>query len=337
MPEFFSTATVGIFVASALASLGATALLLPVLRRRAILDHPNDRASHTVPTPRGGGIAVVTVLLLAWVGIEAWQTDGPAVFIPVVVAGGLALISWIDDLRDLSPVIRLAAHIGAVAVGISALPDDMLMLQGLVDQPLDRVITALAWIWFINLFNFMDGIDGIAGVETASIGLGIFAMSAIGTIAPAWGLLGLACVGTAVGFLIFNWHPAKIFLGDVGSVPLGFLLGWLLISLAGQGLWAPAAILPLYYLADATITLGRRLARGEKIWHAHKMHFYQKAHQAGYSHAGVVKRIIVVNVALIVCAVVAAKGDIAVGLGGGGVVVVFLLWHFATSAEKAAP
>jgi UDP-N-acetylmuramyl pentapeptide phosphotransferase/UDP-N-acetylglucosamine-1-phosphate transferase len=138
----------------------------------------------------------------------------------------------------------------------------------------------------------MDGIDGITAVETISLALG-FAL--LGQFIPQSALL----IAVSLGFLLWNWHPAKIFLGDSGSIPLGFLLGWLLLLLAGRGHWAAALILPAYYLADSTLTLLRRAVRGEKIWLAHRQHAYQRAVQAGARHDQVTLTILAANLLLI--------------------------------------
>src|SRR5205085_11238320 len=153
----------------------------------------------------------------------------------------------------------------------------------------------------INAFNFMDGIDGIAGSEAAAIGAGValLALAHLDVVGLGTGLFGAAAAGASLGFLRWNWQPAKLFMGDVGSVPLGYLLGWLLLTLAGAGYWAPALIVPLYFLVDASWTLLRRLARGEKIWQPHRQHFYQRAVQAGRSHAAVVLRVIAADMVLI--------------------------------------
>jgi len=139
-------------------------------------------------------------------------------------------------------------------------------------------------------------------------------------LAPASGLapdLGLTLAAAALGFLVWNWPPAKIFLGDVGSVPLGFLLGWLLLKLAAGGDWAAALILPLYYLADATITLARRAIRGERVWRAHRQHYYQRAVQGGRSHARVSAGIGATNLMLVALAVLSLTQPwIALGLAG---------------------
>ena len=135
------------------------------------------------------------------------------------------------------------------------------MFQGWLPAALDMAAAALLWVWFVNLYNFMDGIDGIAGSETAAIGIGLalFAIAGIGND-PALAAPAAVIAAAAIGFLVWNWAPARIFLGDVGSVPLGYLLGFLLLAAASRGHWKLALILPLYFLADATITLLRRLA-----------------------------------------------------------------------------
>jgi UDP-N-acetylmuramyl pentapeptide phosphotransferase/UDP-N-acetylglucosamine-1-phosphate transferase len=187
------------------------------------------------------------------------------------------------------------------------------------------VVTALGWLWFVNLYNFMDGIDGITGIETASLGVGIALVAALSGVPSALAPLGLACAAAGLGFLVWNWHPARIFLGDSGSVPLGLLLGGLLVQLAVAGQLAAALILPAYYLADATITLGKRAARGEKVWQAHRQHFYQRAVQGGKRHDQVVKAIAAGNLLLVGCAVLATMGQVVLGLAVAVVVVAGLL------------
>lgn len=328
---------VGVFVVATLASVGVTALLLPVLRRKAILDHPNERASHTHPTPRGGGIAVMPVILSLWAAILYWYSDVPIGLATVIgCAAMLAMISWVDDLRGLTALTRLLSHIAAAVVGLAGMPENALVFQGLLPGILDKVLACLIWVWFINLFNFMDGIDGITGVQSMAIGLGAFGLSALSALMPSVGILGLAVAGAAVGFLAYNWHPAKLFIGDVGSIPLGFLLGWLLLVMAVQGYWVSALLLPLYYLTDSTLTLARRALRGERVWRAHREHFYQRAHQAGLSHAAIASRVAAADIVLICLAVVAAMGHRGAALLGGIVVVAILLIDFAATEKGRA-
>ncbi len=193
-------------------------------------------------------------------------------------AGALLVVSWIDDVRNLPPLLRLSLHFACAIAGCLVIPGDDFILQGIAPPMLDRAVTVLIWVWFINLFNFMDGIDGISAIETLVIGGGLAALATLAVTLPDHlALLSVILVGAMMGFLPWNWHPARIFLGDSGSAPVGFLLGWLLISLAAAGEWAIALILPAYYLTDSGLTLSRRLLRGEKIWRAHREHAYQHA------------------------------------------------------------
>jgi UDP-N-acetylmuramyl pentapeptide phosphotransferase/UDP-N-acetylglucosamine-1-phosphate transferase len=177
----------------------------------------------------------------------------------------------------------------------------------------------------------MDGIDGITGTETACLGVGLHIV--------AWpsgdALLAALLAAAALGFLRWNWQPARLFLGDVGSVPLGYLLGYLLLAEAGRGGWAASLILPLYYLADATWTLMRRLFRGERIWQAHREHFYQRAVRAGLAHAAVVRRILAADIGLIALASLASRGYEATALPAAAAIVALLL--AALRRRSAAP
>lgn len=297
----------------AAAVLAAALVLTGWLRRwladRAILDRPVERSSHRVPVPRGGGLAVMAALGLGWL-ILAWHGAPAGTLTVLCAAAGLAVLSWRDDVGGLPVAARLAAHGAAVLVGLTALGGPV--FQGVLPPLADRVIAGLLWLWFVNLFNFMDGIDGIAGVETAALGIGMAAVLAIATTGDdGTAALALAVAAAALGFLRWNWHPAQIFLGDVGSVPLGYLLGWLLLLLAGKGLWAPALILPLYYLADASITLAWRAARRAPIWQAHREHFYQRALAHDGDHGAVARLVLAADGALVLLAVLAIHRPLA--------------------------
>ena len=310
--------------AGALSCVG-TRLLIPLLQRRGALDRPNRRSSHTVPVPRGGGIALIGAIVAAWLTLTAAGAVAPAWL--AVAAGGvaLALVSWADDLRPLSPGMRLLAQAVAVALGTAALPTGA-VFQGWLPPALDVAAAALVWVWFVNLFNFMDGIDGIAGSEAAAIGVGLMLVALLGIGADRGiAALGATVAAAAAGFLVWNWAPARIFMGDVGSVPLGYLLGFLLLAAAAAGAWKLAVILPLYFLADATITLLRRLLRGARVWQAHREHFYQRAVQAGLSHDAVVGRVIAADLLLIACAGAAENGAGVAALGLAAAIVAGLL------------
>lgn len=317
---------------SLLVAMAATGLLCRVLSRHAILDRPNARSSHTEPTPRGGGIAVIVVTAAAW----SYAGLSRETALVLVLGLGLAALSWLDDLRGLSVRIRFPLQALAVGIGLSALPPALRVFQGALPLVLDRLVTGLAWLWFLNLFNFMDGIDGISGIEAVALGIGVALVAGAGMGSLA--LFGLCLAGAAAGFLVWNWPPARIFLGDVGSVPLGFLLAWLLIALAARGQWAAALLLPLYYLADGTLTLLRRLARRERFWQAHREHFYQRAARRFGAHAPVALWVGALDLALIALSVLGARwpGVRLPALGLGFLLVVLLIWYFGWDEKRTA-
>lgn len=288
---------------TALASWAASGAVLRLLIAWRVYDEPNDRSSHAQPKPRGGGLAVVPVVLLAWIAAALAGDTADAGFWAVVAGAGiLAAISWADDLKSRPASLRFGMQVAAVSLGLWALDPAALVFQGLLPPALDRLAAGLLWLWFINLFNFMDGIDGLAAVETVTIGGGLALVGVLVASLQPWAATAVfpsaALAAAALGFVYWNWSPSRLFLGDVGSVPLGYLLGWLLLGAAAAGQWAAALILPLYYLADATWTISRRAWRREKLWRAHREHFYQRAVQRGFSHAAVTLRILVCNAAL---------------------------------------
>jgi len=325
-------------IAFAAAFIG-TRLLVQVLSARAILDHPNDRSSHAAPTPLGGGLVVIGVIIVEWLlvwGLDALAPDArPGIALPVLLAltAILAGLSWRDDRQPLSPVLRLAVQAAAVALGLTTLSAAGGVFQGLLPAWLDVVVSGVAWVWLINLTNFMDGIDGITAIEGATIGIGVMLLALVAGI-DILGLYAVILAAALAGFLYFNWQPARIFLGDVGAVPLGFLFGWLLFELAGAGYWAAALLLPLYYLMDATLTLLRRIVRREAIMQAHRSHFYQRAARRLGSHALVSSIILILNAVLVVLAYVSAlQPDYQwAALGGGAVLTGAVLWYFAPDA-----
>ena len=309
-------------LAAAACGLAVALLTRPVrawLIRMDVHDAPNARSSHSALKPRGGGLALLAVVLPAWL-VAGWWVNGHAPLALVGLTAALAALSFVDDIRGLSAVPRLLGQLAAVVCGLIALDPEPLLARWLPIW-LERGVLAVAWLWFVNLYNFMDGIDGITAVETRAIafGLGLIALltghGVAGTAVP-WLL-----AGASVGFLWWNWAPARIFLGDVGSVPLGFLLGWLLLQAAAAGQWAAALILPAYYLADATLTLLRRAVRLEKVWRAHREHAYQRAVHAGRGHAWVASWIAAVDAALLALAVWATSGAPILATGLAAVLV----------------
>jgi len=323
------------FATVAVISYAVTWLVLRVLVRVGAYDRPNRRSSHDRPKPRGGGLAVLPVIALTWLAANAWLAPAaPGFWLVLPAALLLGAVSWIDDLRELSPVLRFAVQGLAVALGIYGLGGSPLVFQGMLPPLLDRLAAAFLWLWFVNLFNFMDGIDGISGVETLVICGGLVAVGALAPLAPGPVACAALLAAALLGFLVWNWEPSKLFLGDVGSVPLGYLLGWLLLAAAADGQWAAALILPAYYLADATLTLLRRARRGAALWQAHREHFYQRAVQGGASHAGVALRVLACGGVLVALAAGAAAGRTWTALGGAGFAVVLLLCEFARLARR---
>ncbi len=315
------------FIATLALALVATGKALQRLRARAILDEPNERSSHAVPTPRGGGIGVLAALLPAWLAVMLLGYSDAAPLAAIAGALVLALVSWRDDVGGLSPALRLLVQALTVAIGMVFLPGAGTVFQDLLPPFLDRIAAGLVWLWFVNAFNFMDGIDGIAGTEAAAIGAGIalLTLTHLDVVGLGTGLFGAATAGAALGFLRWNWQPAKLFMGDVGSVPLGYLLGWLLLSVAGAGYWAAALM-----------TLLRRLARGEKIWQAHRQHFYQRAVQAGRSHAAVVRRVLAADIVLIGAALWSTEDSEIPALVLALVTVALLLAELSRTSRRRA-
>jgi UDP-N-acetylmuramyl pentapeptide phosphotransferase/UDP-N-acetylglucosamine-1-phosphate transferase len=260
-----------------------------------------------MPVPRGGGIAILLVLLSVWAWIE------PGLWLVLLAGAGLAAAGWWDDVKGLGPWPKLIAQAIAVAIGLHFLGP---VTRGWLAAPLDLLLAGFAWLWFVNAFNFMDGIDGIAGVEAISIALGL---TVLGLWFASYGdlaALATALAGAVLGFLFWNWHPARIFLGDVGSQGLGYLIGFLLLRVASEGAWAAALILPLYFLADASFTLLKRLKAGKNIMSAHADHIYQESVRRGRSHAQVATAVLIANVALVLFALGAEMGERPISLAG---------------------
>jgi UDP-N-acetylmuramyl pentapeptide phosphotransferase/UDP-N-acetylglucosamine-1-phosphate transferase len=309
--------------------IGIFTLVMTTSRR---LESPNERSMHRVPVPVGAGIAMVATTLMLW---PWWQSQaGGAQLVLLASFAGLGLLSWIDDRRQLSAAMRLSAQAAAVALCLAWLPPDARVLQ-ILPLVLERFLLGLAWLWFINLFNFMDGIDGLAGSETIAVALGYLALVTYAGLEDPFWRLALVIAASAAGYLFWNWHPAKVFMGDSGSIPLGFLLGWLMLDLALAGQWAAGLILPLYFVADATLTLLARARRGETLWQAHRQHFYQRAVLGGATPSGVVWRVGASNAILIVLAFVSVQHP-ALALVAAAVTVGGLLAHLKSLSRPRA-
>ncbi|MCC6532423.1 MAG: glycosyltransferase family 4 protein [Burkholderiales bacterium] len=241
-------------------------------RVRLPLDHPNERSLHSSPVPRSGGFALVPAVLIAWLlipGEPPWLIFG--------AAAALFAVSILDDLRGLSVRARLACHLAAaalVAVGILG-----------VDNTLVLGIAIVAIAWMVNLYNFMDGSDGLAGGMTV-IGFASYGTAAVLGADDTLAAASLAVAAGALGFLIYNFNPARVFLGDAGSIPLGLLAGGIGLEGWQGGLWPVWFPLLVFapFVVDASVTLLQRAVRGEAVWRAHRDHYYQRLVRMGWGH-----------------------------------------------------
>jgi UDP-N-acetylmuramyl pentapeptide phosphotransferase/UDP-N-acetylglucosamine-1-phosphate transferase len=315
----------------------ATAALLPWLARRATV-HPNVRSSHTTPTPQGGGIAVVFVTAAAAFGALAFSGVFPpelAYHGAAVAVGAFALMAagLLDDMRNLPILSRLAVQILAVGAVVVTLPPELRVLPGHLSFAVERTLIFLGGLWFVNLYNFMDGIDLMCVTETVAISIGVASLAALG-LAPAWlGWVAASLAGAMLGFAPFNAPVARIFLGDAGSLAISLIVGTLLLHVAVAHTVAAAVILPLYYLMDSTITVIWRMLRGQKFWQGHRDHFYQQAKRNGRPVAQIIGMVTGLNAILIAVAVGAASAvraeTMLLTIVAAGAAVLLVLWRFA--------
>ncbi len=309
------------------------------------LDIPNERSSHTRPTPRGGGLAIVVVVLggvwiyaALWPGMP-WGALTIFTFGAVLIAG----VSWLDDLHPLPAWVRFATHgVGAVLAMLAFGYWHAISVPGVGCLPLGLLGALLTFLWILgltNAYNFMDGIDGIAGGQAVVAGVG---WAVLGWISgqPLVGVLGLLIATASLGFLGHNWPPAKIFMGDVGSAFLGYTLAVLTV-LASQSnpifvLAGLALVWPFVF--DATLTFFRRLCRGEKVWVAHRSHLYQRLVISGLSHGQVAGLYIGLAMLGVIWAVGLVLGWRFVIVAGAGVISVAAvsLWGWTCQRERCS-
>ncbi len=322
-------------LAAAIAA-GLIVLLRPLLAQYA-LARPNARSSHTIPTPQGGGIAVLSATALASLLVLIPNPGASAALLPVM-AGALvlAVLGAVDDIRTVGVFPRIALQTAVIAVVIVTLPE-LPTIQGIPAGP-QILLLIVAGVWFVNLVNFMDGIDWMTVATVVPVTGALAVIGAMGGLPGTAAVVSLSLFGAMLGFAPFNRPVAKLFLGDVGSLPIGLLVGWMLLLLAGSGHIAAAILLPLYYLADATITLLRRVRNGEKFWEAHRTHFYQRALAQGYTVSEIIARVFIVNVALAGLAIGTVAYPrtpvAAAALAIGAVLVALLLFVLARGPLK---
>ena len=267
--------------------------------RRGMSDIPNARSLHSAPTPRGGGLAIVIVFFTA-LALLSWLQLIPSNLAWALIGGGglVAWIGWRDDQRHVAIKWRLLVHAIAAAWGVYWLGETTFLAAGLPAAWMwvERGVIVLAILWLTNLYNFMDGGDGFASAQAlCAAGAGSFLLYAAG--AEGLALASLMLAATSAGFLVWNWPPASIFMGDVGSGLLGFSFAMLALASSQHGtvpveLWA---LLLAVFILDTTYTLLARMWRKEPWYSAHCSHTYQRLIQSGHSHRQVLWRLVAVN------------------------------------------
>ena len=285
------------------AALSATLIvcLLPLFQRYA-LARPNARSSHLLPTPQGGGLAILSAGYFLFFVLQPLfgPQNIPLSFLIVMgLSLSLMILGGIDDVKPLPAILRLIFQ--SIAIVIIIWQPDLVhrLMPVAIPLEIETGLIALSLIWFVNLVNFMDGIDLITSAQMLPL-WGMIAAFAFIQQDLNLGLLSLCLIGALLGFVPFNWPPARLFLGDMGSLPLGLMSGWALLQFAYAYSLLLALVPVLYYLTDATLTLFYRLKRREKIWQAHRSHYYQRAHQNGHSVLNIVGLIGVTNFVLII-------------------------------------
>ena len=280
--------------------------------RRAMFDVPNDRSSHTVSTPRGGGIAIAVTTLIGTsiAGMRGLISLQVAV---AIVGGGalVAAIGWLDDRREVPPPVRIVVHLLAAIWSVAwlgGMPSIELGVTRLDMGLFGTVIAVAGIVWAINLYNFMDGIDGIAGSEAVMVGL---IAGGLLWLRDARGLatISVMVAASSAGFLVWNWAPAKIFMGDTGSGLLGFLFAVLALASENAGAAPLLSWVTLMgvFVFDATATLLRRAARGDRVHTAHRSHAYQRVVQSGVTHARVTQAVAALTAVLGVLCLIATS------------------------------
>jgi UDP-N-acetylmuramyl pentapeptide phosphotransferase/UDP-N-acetylglucosamine-1-phosphate transferase len=324
-----------IVLASFIAAVGLILLLFPLFQRFA-LAVPTHRSSHKGLTPQWGGLPVVIVTIgAAAIAIATTSSfSGPTIGSLYFLLGGvvlLALLGIVDDIHNLGAATKLAIQILAISLVVTGLPSFLRLSTAPIW--IERGATFLALLWFVNLTNFMDGIDWMMVAEVVPVTAGVAIIAALGDLPLEVGVVALTLNGAMLGFAVFNRPVARLFLGDMGSLPIGLVLGWLLLLIAGAGYATAALLLPLYFLLDASVTLVRRIWRREQVWEGHRTHFYQRASDNSFSNMQIVGGVFAVNLALAgLAALTVVAHSRAVEIGAlvlGVVVVAALLLTFA--------
>jgi UDP-N-acetylmuramyl pentapeptide phosphotransferase/UDP-N-acetylglucosamine-1-phosphate transferase len=294
-------------LAAAVISAIVIRLIRPQLLKHA-LAKPNARSSHQIPTPQGAGIAVIAAALVIAAFAFALIPDASSNF-PAMLFGAtlfMAALGFADDIKPVPVLPRLLLQAIAVGAIVLTSPSDLRIVSA-VPFWIERGLLVVAGLWFVNLVNFMDGLDWMTVAEVVPITAALALLGLFGELPLTAAIVAAALCGAMIGFAPFNRPVATIFLGDVGSLPIGLLLGWCLLQLAWHHHLAAALLLPLYYLADASVTLLRRMMRREPFWIAHRSHFYQRATDNGFTVMQVVSEVFTLNLALAALAAFSIK------------------------------
>lgn len=291
-------------------SLVITKLLINVMPKFGIVDVPSQRRSHNKITPRGGGLAFVliySILLPIFEYLRIGSINDSIIILQIFIP--ISVVSFWDDTSHVMIPIRLLVHFLCSCLAIMWIIHPNLIFHFKLPIYLDLILGIFALLAFLNVYNFMDGIDGITVSQSLHYSLTILLFCYIRyDIIPNVDMVIVTAViigGWSLGFIYFNWQPARIFLGDVGSISLGFLIGVCLLNIASASikLFTACLIASLYYIADGGITILIRAVKGEKIWEPHLQHFFQKSVRKGRSHKRTVKRIMKCNFLLMLLAV----------------------------------
>lgn len=305
-----------------------------LFERKNIVDKPSQRRAHSKITPRGGGVAIVISFILSFLIFDYHEHSAfvySVYLLPPLCL--VAAISLLDDISHVSIIYRLCIHLVASALVVYFFLWPRTLLHDELPIYLDFALAFIGLAMFVNIYNFLDGIDGITASESIHLSTTLLILctmryDVIAHVDLVIVISTLTCA-SSIAFIYYNWHPAKVFLGDVGSISLGFLLGLALLIVASSGsrLFASCFIACLYYIADGGLTILIRLVNGEKIWLPHLKHFFQRAVRKGMSHQEITTKIAICNFSLM-CLAINALYFPALSIIIAILVIVMILTHF---------
>ena len=315
-------------------------ILIGFLNKKGILDIPQKRSNHSKPKPKCAGFIIVPIIIVSifffiyldLIPSEPWEYIS---YIALV----LFLTSFLDDIYNLPSSLRLFIQIVSIILAIQLFDSNISDFIEIFFSELDwfsnkdslkiiiKIVLIFMWLWITNLFNFMDGIDGITASQTITFSLGITLLSFNSELLLEFKYIGLIFFSSILGFLYWNQPPAKIFLGDCGSIPIGFLIGGIcILSLINLNNFVPTMILLLYYVIDSSLTLANRIVKKKNIFTAHSEHFYQKKVRNGWSHKEVLLKITITNSILIIFALLYGKYKLPILICSILLVLSLLFW-----------